>query len=98
MEDRKLQSNSFNEYPHYVYATAFFLDDKLMDYSIGSYEKSWETRTFRGNFTWERYVWENFDSLNLYCKYKKKLVNNSEEHNKAFDILEKWIKKYRSKE
>ena len=87
---RKLQSNNFDEYPHYVYATAFMLDNKLMDYKIGNAERDWFTRTFRG-LKWEQCVWEKFDKLNLYCKYNRILVNNREEHNNAFDILEKWL-------
>ena len=88
-----LKCNSFNEYPHYVYATAYLLDGKLMDYSIGNRQKSWYDRTFRGFSKWERYVWDNFETLNLYCEYNQILVNNNEEHNKAFDTLEKWVHK-----
>lgn len=86
----KLESSNFNEYPHYVYATAFLLDDKLMDYRIGDRERCWQDRTFRG-LNWERYVWENFDKLDLHCKYNKILVNNNKEHNEAFEALERWI-------
>lgn len=84
--------NNFNEYPHYVYATAYLWDGKLMDYKIGNRERTWHDRTFRG-LGWERYVWDNFESLNLYCEYNKILVFNDEEHNKAFDTLSEWLEK-----
>lgn len=89
---KNLERDSFETYPHYVYATVFLLDGKLMDYKIGNQEKCWETRTFRGQ-EWENYVFDNFQKLNLYCEYKKILVNNADEHNEAFEILEKWIHK-----
>lgn len=93
MNIERLESNSFNEYPHYVYATAYMLDGKLMDFKIGNGQRNWHTRTFRG-LQWERYVWDNFETLNLYCKYNKILVNNDDEHNKAFETLEKWLNKF----
>lgn len=95
---KKLEYSDFNIYPHYVYATAFLVKGELADYKIGSYESNWERRTFRGS-SWENEVAEHFNDWDLTCKYKKILVNNSDEHNDAFELLEMWLdnsfKKYK---
>lgn len=78
--------NNFEIYPHIVYATAFLKNGKLVDYSIGSHIKDWGTRTFRG-FPWERATMEEESS----CRYNQILVNNIDEHNESFDILDKWL-------
>lgn len=88
-----LEWNSFNEYPHYVYATAFLVNGKLADYKIGNMQKSWGLRTFRGS-KWESEVWQHGfidKDWKLTCKYNKILVNNDDEHNEAFDKLEDWL-------
>lgn len=84
--------NDFNKYPHYVYATVFLANNIPLDYRIGDRKKTWEERSFKGYYFWESYVWKNFKTLNLECKYKEILVNNDEEHNKAFETLEKWVR------
>lgn len=81
--------NNFNIYPHYVYATAFLINGELADFKISNKKSTWELRTFRGT------EWENEIFINKYwkltCEYKKILVNNDEEHNKAFDDLKEWL-------
>jgi len=84
--------NSFSEYPHYVYATIFFANGIPLDYKIGNTKKTWHEKTFRGFYFWEPYIWNNFEKLILECKYIEVLVNNDEEHNKAFKDLEKKIR------
>lgn len=84
--------NSFNEYPHYVYATIYFANGIPLDWKIGDRRRTWNDRTFRGYYFWERYVLKNFEKLNLECKYIEVLVNNDSEHNKAFEELEKRVK------
>ena len=37
--DFKYRYSNFNDYPHYVYATAFLVNGKLADYKIGDAEK-----------------------------------------------------------
>lgn len=91
--DKKLEYNNFNEYPHYVFATAFLVNGKMADYKIGNSERYWGDRTFRGSH-WENEVWEHgfiTHDWNLTCEYNKILVNNSDEHNAAFDKLEDWL-------
>lgn len=89
-EKENLEYNWFEEYPHYVYATAFLANNMLADYKIGNQEKSWHTRTFRGSFV-DREILNNSEKYVLTTKYKKILVNNDKEHNQAFEILEKWV-------
>ena len=48
--ERKLESNSFNTYPHYVFATAFLVNGELADYKISDRETDWGLRTFRARF------------------------------------------------
>ena len=55
---KDLEWNSFNEYPHYVSATAFLVNGKLADYKIQDREIRWGDRTFRGS-TWENEVWQH---------------------------------------
>ncbi len=88
-----LEYSNFNIYPHYVFATAFLVNGKLADYKIGNYERCWGNRTFRGS-QWENEVWEHGfikKDWELTCEYTKILVNNDDEHNKAFDDLEDWL-------
>ena len=89
-EKENLEYNSFEQYPHYVYATVFLANNKLVDYKIGNGERSWHTRTFRGSFV-DKEILNNSKKYVLTTKYKKILVNNDKEHNEAFKILEKWI-------
>ena len=56
--ERKLESNSFNTYPHYVFATAFLVNGELADYKISDRETNWGLRTFRGE-PWENEVWKH---------------------------------------
>lgn len=76
----------------------FLLIGEIADFKTGSYESSWGRRTFRGS-EWENEVAEHFDDWNLTCEYKKILVNNIDEHNDAFELLEMWLdnsfKKYK---
>ncbi len=76
----------------------FLLNGELADFKIGSHESDWGRRTFRGS-AWENEVAEHFDDWNLTCEYKKILVNNNNEHNDAFELLEMWLdnsfKKYK---
>ena len=76
----------------------FLLIGELADFKIGNRETDWNRRTFRGR-KWENEVAEHFNDWNLTCKYKKILVNNNDEHNDAFELLEKWLdnsfKKYK---
>ena len=76
----------------------FQWNGQLADFKIGDNESAWERRTFRGS-EWENEVAEHFDDWNLTCEYKKILVNNKEEHNDAFELLEMWLdnsfKKYK---
>ena len=91
--DFKRYSN-FNDYPHYVYATAFLVNGKLADYKIGSIEEEWALKTFRGS-KWENEVWQHGfidKDWQLTCAYHSEWVRNNEEHNKAFDKLENWLK------
>lgn len=90
---RKLEWSDFNTYPHYVYATAFLVNGELADYIIQNTEKYWGDRTFRGS-KWENEVWEKgfiTKEIDLSCAYNKILVNNDDEHNKAFEDLEDWL-------
>lgn len=87
-----MKTNDFNTYPHYVYATIYFANGIPLDWKIGNEKKTWWTRTFRNCYLWEKYVFANHKKLNLECKYIEMLVNNDEEHNIAFKILEKRIK------
>lgn len=91
-EYTKLEHSDFNKYPHYVFATAFLVDGKIADYKIGNRERCWIDRTFRGTL-WESEVAQRLtnNDKGLTCEYKKILVNNNEEHNKAFDVLEDWL-------
>ena len=89
----ELERNSFNTYPHFVFATAFLVNKELADYSIGDSEKSWGNRTFKGK-AWENEVWQHGfidKDWNLNCEYNKILVNNDKEHNRAFEKLEDWL-------
>lgn len=76
----------------------FQQNGNLADFKIGNNESDWERRTFRGS-KWENEVAEHFDDWNLTCEYKKILVNNNNEHNEAFELLEMWLdnrfKKYK---
>ncbi len=87
-----LGHSNFDKYPHYVYCTAFLVDGKLADYNIGDSESCWGLRTFIG-LTWEKDILEksNNNPNILTCEYKSISVNNSSEHNKAFENLEKWL-------
>ncbi len=87
-----MEYSNFNEYPHKIYATAFLVNGELADYKICNYKRSWETRTFRGS-NWENEIYANgfIDNNNLTCKYKEIIVNNDEEHNKGFEMLEDWL-------
>lgn len=90
---RELEWNSFNKYPHYVYATAFLVNGELADYKIQDRERNWGDRTFRGS-KWENEVWQHGfidKDWDLTCEYKKILVNNDEEHNRAFEDLKDWL-------
>lgn len=89
---RELQSDDFNKYPHYVFATAYLLDGKLVDYKIQNRERDWYDRTFRGD-TWENEAWDllNKNSDRLSCQYSKIWVSNDDEHNEAFEHLERWL-------
>lgn len=77
----------------------FLLIGELADYKIGNHESDWDRRTFRGS-SWENEVAEHFNEWKLTCKYKKILVNNNDEHNDAFELLEMWLdnsfKKYKN--
>lgn len=90
--ERKLEYSNFNIYPHYVFATAFLVDGKLADYKIGNTERYWGDRTFRGS-SWESEVFKRLrnNDKGLTCEYNKILVNNNNEHNKAFETLEDWL-------
>ena len=93
LKEKELEYSDFNTYPHYVFATAFLVNGELADYKIQNRERNWENRTFRGS-DWENEVWEKgfiTKELDLTCEYKKILVNNSEEHNEAFEKLEDWL-------
>ncbi len=92
--DFKYRYSNFNDYPHYVYATAFLVNGKLADYKIGNTEKEWALRTFRGS-KWENEVWQHGfidKDWQLTCAYHSEWVRNNEEHNNAFDKLENWLK------
>lgn len=41
--DFKYRYSNFNDYPHYVYVTAFLVNGKLADYKIGNSERGWKT-------------------------------------------------------
>ena len=76
---RELEWNNFNEYPHYVYATAFLVNGELADYKIQNREREWGDRTFRGT-KWENEVWQHGfidKDWNLTCEYNKILVNKA---------------------
>lgn len=93
LKEKELEYSDFNTYPHYVFATAFLVNGELADYKIQNRERNWGNRTFRGS-DWENEVWEKgfiTKELDLTCEYKKILVNNSEEHNEAFEKLEDWL-------
>ena len=99
---RDLEWNSFDKYPHYVYATAFLVNGKLADYKIQNRERDWGDKTFRGS-KWENEIWQHGfvdKDWKLTCEYKKILVTNDEEHNEAFETLEMWLdnefKKYKN--
>lgn len=85
----ELKSDNFNSYPHRVFCTAFMVDGRVADYEIGDRETNWGLRTFIG-LTWEREIINNSEH-NLYCEYNNVLVHDQNEHNKAFETLEKWI-------
>ena len=85
----KLKSSDFSTYPHKVYATAFLVDGKLADYRIGCWQRHWGNRTFRGS-SWENEIIKN-KKLELTCEYNEITVKDNDEHNNAFDILEKWL-------
>lgn len=92
-EDKKLEYSDFNKYPHYVYATAFLVNGELADYRIKNIEVDWGSRTFRGS-AWENEVWQHGfidKDWDLTCEYKKILVYNDEEHNRAFEELKDWL-------
>lgn len=92
-EKRNLESSNFNIYPHYVFATAFLVNGELADYKIQNRERDWGDRTFRGS-NWENEVWKHgfiAKDWTLTCEYKRILVHNDNEHNKAFEELEDWI-------
>lgn len=76
----------------------FLLIGELADFKVGNSETDWSRRTFRGS-KWENEVAKHFNDLNLTCEYKKILVNNRDEHNDAFELLEMWLdnsfKKYK---
>ena len=76
----------------------FLLNGELADFKIGNRKSNWDRRTFRGS-EWENEVAEHFNDWNLTCEYKKILVNNTDEHNEAFELLEMWLdnsfKKYK---
>lgn len=93
--NQALEYSNFNAYPHYVYATAFLVDGKLADYSIGDIQKDWNGRTFRGS-DWENKVFERLcaNDKGLTCEYNKILVSNDKEHSNAFELLEMWLMKY----
>lgn len=91
--ERKLGYSDFNQYPHYVYATAFLVNKKLADYKIQNSESRWGLRTFRGR-PWENEIWQHGfidKDWDLTCEYNKILVNNKDEHEKAFETLENWL-------
>lgn len=91
--ERKLESNSFNTYPHYVFATAFLVNGELADYKISDRETDWGLRTFRAR-PWENEVWQHGfidKDWTLTCEYNKILVHNQDEHSKAFEDLEDWL-------
>ena len=90
--ERELEYSNFNIYPHYVFATAFLVDGKLADYKIGNTERYWGDRTFRGS-SWENEVFKRLrnNDKGLTCEYNKVLVNNDDEHNKAFEKMEDWL-------
>ena len=91
--ERKLEFNSFNKYPHYVFATAFLVNSELADYKISDRRAYWRLRTFRGS-PWENEVWQHGfidKDWDLTCEYNEILVHNQDEHNKAFDDLENWL-------
>lgn len=71
----------------------FLLIGELADFKIGSRETDWGRRTFRGS-VWENEVWQHGfidKDWKLTCEYKKILVNNNDEHNDAFELLEMWL-------
>ena len=93
MNNKELEHSDFNKYPHYVFVTAFLVNGELADYKIQNTERYWGDRTFRGN-TWENEVWKHGfidKDWDLTCEYKKILVNNEKEHNKAFEELKEWL-------
>lgn len=87
-----LECDDFNLYPHYVYCTAFLVDEKVADYKICDHESCWGLRTFRGTSLDNKLaeLMRN-NSITTSCKYNKILVNNEYEHNLAFEKLEDWI-------
>ena len=75
------------------FATAFLVNGELADHKIQERERIWGDRTFRGS-TWENEVWQHGfidKDWDLTCEYKKILVSNDEEHNRAFEKLEDWL-------
>ena len=94
MEFKDLRRNSFNEYPHYIYTTAFLVNGVLADYKICDSETCWGLRTFRGS-KWENEVSQHGfidQDWELTCVYHSEWVQNRKEHNAAFDKSEKWLK------
>ncbi|UED72129.1 hypothetical protein [Brevibacillus sp. HD3.3A] len=75
-------------YPHNVYASVLLLDEKIYNYKVGgSYWKTpLEVKMRYSDF-------DKIDRMTVEHTYFE--VNNSEEHNAAFEVLARdWFKKW----
>lgn len=75
------------EYPHNVYASVLLLDNKIMNYKIGN--RAWK-HPF--DMTWRFPLPDNIDEYSVQSNCWE--VNNSEEHNEAFNMGREWMKQW----
>lgn len=77
-------------YPHKIWTNILVFDKKLIDYKIGESERSKGSWTIR----WSDELIENFhtDRVRVISSYEE--VNNSTEHNKAFDNGQEKVNKH----
>jgi hypothetical protein len=77
----------FEEYPHKVYASVLLLDNKIENWKVGGHPKR-DPGEFSG--FWKR------DRLSDYSsEYTEFIVNNEDEHRKAFEELApEWFKQW----
>ena len=81
-----------DEYPHKVWTNILTFGGQYLDYKIGGSKRDWQTWTMR----WNEEIRNNKDAIAVVSYYK--IVNNSEEHEIAFDegnqLVEDYIKKH----